>query len=182
MECYLGVILGTFGGQVGPSSVQNASWKLINIKNVNFHHILRFPIPERFFEPQDGTQNAPRSAQDGSKRLLESNFFALENRLKFCLVLDAILVDFGPPNPSPKVWGKPPPFRSNIGLYLTCYLCHILIASKTPQEAPKSPQDPPKSAPRGSQRPPRAPQEAPRGLQETPRAGQEGSTTTKMPC
>ena len=78
----VGVILGTFGGQDRPRSVQNASWKPINIKNVNFHQILRFPIPELYFGPQDGLQNAPRSAQDGSKRLLKSNFFALENPLK----------------------------------------------------------------------------------------------------
>ena len=30
-----------------------------------------------------GDLSGPRSAQDGSKRLLKSNFFALENRLKF---------------------------------------------------------------------------------------------------
>ncbi len=83
LGCHLGVIFGTFGGQVGPSSVQNASRKLIHIKNVNFHQILRPLIPERKFGPQDGLQNAPRSVQDGSKRLLKSNFFALENRLKF---------------------------------------------------------------------------------------------------
>ena len=91
----VGVIFRTFGGQDGPSSVQNASWKPIHIKNVNFHQILRIPIPERCFGPQDGLQNAPRSAQDGSKRLLKTNFFALENRLKFGRVLGPILVDFG---------------------------------------------------------------------------------------
>ena len=79
----LGLIFGTFGGQDAPSSVQNASWKLFNIKNVNFHQILRPLLRERKFGAQDGLQNAPRSAQDGSKRLLKSNFFALENRLKF---------------------------------------------------------------------------------------------------
>ncbi len=80
---HLGVIFGTFGGQDGPSSVQNASWKRIIIKNVNVHETLRLPIPQRYLEPQDGLQNAPRSAQDGSKSLLESNFFALENHLKY---------------------------------------------------------------------------------------------------
>ena len=80
---HLGVIFGTFGGQVGLSSAQNESCKLISIKNMNFVLVLRFPIPERFFVPQDGDQNAPRSGQDGSKRLLKSIFFALENRLKF---------------------------------------------------------------------------------------------------
>ena len=62
---------------------------------MNFAPVLRNPIPERYFGSQDGLQNAPRSAQDGSKRLLKSNFFALENRLKFGLVLDPILVDLG---------------------------------------------------------------------------------------
>ena len=79
----VGVIFGPFGGQVGPSSVQKASWKRIIIKNVNFHETLRLPIPQRFLEPQDAAQNAPRSAQDSPERLLKSNFFALEHRLKF---------------------------------------------------------------------------------------------------
>ena len=52
------------------------------------------------FLPQDGSQNAPRSAQDGPKRLLKSFFFALENRLKFGLVLGSILVDLGLPKRS----------------------------------------------------------------------------------
>ena len=91
----VGVIFGPFGGQVGPSSVQKASWKLIFIKNVNFHQTLRLPIPQRYLEPQDGSQNGPRSVQDGSKRLLKSNFFALEHRLKFGFVLVPILIDLG---------------------------------------------------------------------------------------
>ena len=79
----VGVILGTFGGLDGPRCVQNASWKPLNIKNVNFHETLRLPIPQRFLEPQDASLNASRSAQDGSERFLESIFFALENRLIF---------------------------------------------------------------------------------------------------
>ena len=43
----LGVIFGTFGSQVGPSSVKNASWKFFNIKNVIVHEILRPLVPER---------------------------------------------------------------------------------------------------------------------------------------
>ena len=108
---HLGVMFGPFGGQDGPSSVQNASWKRIIMKNVNFHETLRLPIPQRFLEPQDGLQNATRSAQDGPKRLLESTFFVFKNSLKFGLVLGPILVDFGLPNPSQKTWGEPPPFR-----------------------------------------------------------------------
>ena len=89
LGCQVGVIFSTFGGQDGPSSVQNASWKRINIKNVNFHQTLRLPIPQRSGGPQDDLQNDPRSAQDGSKRLLKSNFFALENRLNFGCLLGA---------------------------------------------------------------------------------------------
>ena len=100
----VGVILAPFGGQDRPRSLQNASWKHIFIKNVNFALVLRNPIPERPWGPQDGAQNAPRSAQDGSKRLLKRNFFALENRLKFGRVWGPILVDFGLPNPLQKKW------------------------------------------------------------------------------
>ena len=58
-------------------------------------------VRERKFGVQDGLQKAPRSAQDGSKTLLKSNFFALKNRLKFGFVLGAILVDFGSQNGAP---------------------------------------------------------------------------------
>ena len=91
----LGVIFGPFGCQDGPRSVPNVSCELINIKNVNFHQILRPLVPERYFGAQDGLPNAPRSAQDGSKRLLKNNFFGRENRLKFGLVLAPIWVEFG---------------------------------------------------------------------------------------
>ena len=74
----LGSFLALLAGQDGPSSVQNASWKLIDIKNVNFHQTLCLPIPQRFLEPQDASLNAPRSAQDGSKRLLKSIFLLLK--------------------------------------------------------------------------------------------------------
>ena len=93
----VGLIFGTFGGQDRASSLQNASCKLINIKNVNFHQILRPLVPERKLGAQDGLQNASRSAPDGSKRFLKSIFFALENCSKFGLVLGPILVDFGLP-------------------------------------------------------------------------------------
>ena len=96
----LGVIFVLFGAQVRPSSVQDPSWKLINIQNMNFHQMLRPLLPERRFGLQDGLQNAPRSAQDSSKRLLKTNFFALENRLQFGFALDPTLVDFGSQNAS----------------------------------------------------------------------------------
>ena len=66
---------------------------------MNFHEILRPLIPERKFGPQDDLQNAPRSAQDVPKRLLKSNFFALENRLNFDSFWMSFLIDFGSPKP-----------------------------------------------------------------------------------
>ena len=90
----VGVIFGTFGGQVGPSWVLNAFRKLIFVKNVKTHETLRLPMSQGFAPPQDGLQNAPRSTQDGSKRLLKSNCFALEDRCKSGLVLGAILNRF----------------------------------------------------------------------------------------
>ena len=79
----VGVMFLPFGDQVGPSSVQNASCKLIFIRNVNVHEILCFPILLGHNGTQDGLPNGPRSAQDGSKRCLESNFFVVENQRKF---------------------------------------------------------------------------------------------------
>ena len=97
----VGVVFGTFGAQVRSSCVQNASWKFINVKNVIFHETLRLPMFQRFLEPQDGLQNAPRSAQDGSKRLLKIIFWLLKIVLKFVSFWVSILVDFGLPNGAP---------------------------------------------------------------------------------
>ena len=108
----VGVIFRTFGGQDRPRSLQNASWKPINMKIVNFAPVLRFPLPEHCCWPQDGVKNAPGSAQDGSKRLLKSIFFALENRLKFGLVLGSDFGRFWSPNPSQKLCPTPPPCAS----------------------------------------------------------------------
>ena len=64
----VGVIFGLFGGQDRPRSVQNASWKLINIKNVNFHQIMRIPLLTLFDHkmasktPQDRLKTAPRGS------------------------------------------------------------------------------------------------------------------------
>ena len=91
---HLGVIFGTFGSQVEPSSLQNAFWKLIFCKNVNFPQILRFPIRKRFVGPQDDLQNASRSAQDGSKTVLKSVFLDVKNNLNFCLVSGLVFHGF----------------------------------------------------------------------------------------
>ena len=137
----LGVIFGTLGGQDAPSSVQNASRKLINIKNVNFHQTLRLPIPQRFLELQDASQIASRSAQDGSKRLLKSIFFALENRLKFGLVLAPILSDLGSRNA--------PPLGTLLATKINQKIVRKTIHSTT---RPKIPEDGPKIAERAKMR------------------------------
>ena len=84
---------------------------------MNFHEILRPLIPERKFGPQDDLQNAPRSAQDVPKRLLKSNFFALENRLNFDSFWMSFLIDFGSPTPPPSGCGGGAFGRLEIGLF-----------------------------------------------------------------
>ena len=66
---HLGVILGTCDGQVRPRSVQNASCKLINIKNVIFHetharvHESANLAPKMASKmPQDRPKTAPRGS------------------------------------------------------------------------------------------------------------------------
>ena len=124
---------------------------------MNFHQILRPLVPERKIGRQDGLQNVPRSTQDGSKRLLKSIFYALENRLKFGLVLGAILGRFWLPNPSQKTWATPPLF-----CILKAFIFEVLFASL--QEGP-----------RGTQEGPRGAQEARGSLQERPKRLQEAS-------
>ena len=101
-------------------------------------------VRERKFGPQDGLQNAPRSAQDGPKRLLESIFFALEIRLKFALVWGAVLVDFWLP------FGTLSTFHSgtffglkNDVFFMLCY-ASLQEAPRAAQEAPRASQEAPK--------------------------------------
>ena len=166
----VGAIFGTFGGQDRPRSVQNASWKLINMKNVNFHEILRPLIRERKLGRQDGLQNAPRSAQDGPKRVLERNFFALENRLNFGLVLDPMLIDFGLPKPLLHVASVVSLGVLKLVFFRMMFLCCFGSAPRRPKRRPSGPKTPP-----------RAPQEAPRGRQERPRRLPEGLRRPQEP-
>ena len=147
---------------------------------MNFALVLRIPKPERFWGAQDGTQNGPRSAPDGPKRLSMLNFFGLEHRLNFGLVCGPILDDFGAPK------GTPLPRKVlQMRIWKLVFFVHVIMvafwfAFKTAQEAPRSLPDPPMSAPRASKRLPRPSPEAPRRPQETPRAGQEGSRASKI--
>jgi len=88
---------------IGPGGVQDGP-KIVLVRS--FFRLVRLNIEKVIFRKNErhrgrehdlGGPSAPRSAQDGSKRLLKSNFFALQNRLKFGLVLGPILVDFGLP-------------------------------------------------------------------------------------
>ena len=172
----VGVIFGPFGGQVRPSCVQNASWKLINIKNVNFHETLRLPIPQRFLEPQDGAQNGPRRPQEA----LEDDFLALGNGLKICVVLGVDFGRFWAPKWHPKTQVDSLFGGLEVDLFWHVVFMLFWTASKTTQEAPKRPQEPskrpqnpPKSAPRGSKRP----QEHPRRPQRCAKIALEGAKT-----
>ena len=82
------------------------------------------------------------------------------------------------PKWSPK-WEDDSALRGlEVDLFLACYLCHILVASKTAQEAPKRPQEaprPPQDRPRGAQETPRPPQERPKRLQEAAKSAPGGS-------
>ena len=72
----VGVILGTFGGQDRPRSVQNASWKPIHIKKVNFHQTLARVYESAYLEPKMASktvQDRPKTAPRGSSRA----FFSL---------------------------------------------------------------------------------------------------------
>ena len=121
---------------------------------------------------QDGLQNGPRSAQDGSKRVLNTIFFALENRLNFGLVLGPILVDFGLPK-APPCWRTTRRLRV-WKLTFFGYVIFVIFWSpprrpkrrpRGPKTPPRAPQEAPKSAPGGSKRAqdlPRSPQEAPK--------------------
>ena len=69
LGCQVGVILGTFGGQDRPRSVQNASWKPINIKNVIFHQTLARVYGSAYLEPKMASktvQDRPKTAPRGS--------------------------------------------------------------------------------------------------------------------
>ena len=142
---------------------------------MNFHQILRPLVPERKLGSQDGFQNASRSTQDGPKRLLKSNFFALEIRLEFGLVLDPMLIDFGSPHDLPKTY-----MTRFLGVLKLVLFCMIFVSCfGSPPRRPKRRPRRSKTSPRAPQEAPRAPQEAPRGPQETPRAGQEDSGHSK---
>ena len=94
--------------------------------------------------PQDGLLNAPSSAQDGSKSLLKSDFYALENRLKFCLVSGGIFNRFGLPNGGPKVRRVAPFFPFEIGFHLEGSFCRSKTPQEVPKRCPRAPRDLPK--------------------------------------
>ena len=119
-------------------------------------------VRERTFQSQDGPQNGPRSAQDGSKRLLKTTFFALENRLNFGLVLGPILVDFGLLFGELQMSGCDPKLVWKLTFFGMSSWCRFGSLPRRP-----------KRHSRGPKTPPRAPQEAPRGPQEPPKRLQE---------
>ena len=113
----------------------------------------------------------PRSAQEGSKRLLKSHFFALKNCLKICSVLGPILVVFG------SLWGG-----QKLGWCPPCWVWKLMFFGHVIFVTFESPLSWPKRRPRrprGPQTPPRAPREAPRGRQERSRRSKKASGDRK---
>ena len=126
-------------------------------------------VPERHIGAQDGLQNVPRSAQDSPKRLLKTKFFAVENRVMFCLVLAPILVDFGSRNaPLWAPFWRPKSIKKPIKI-----LTARNVDPRSPQDRPRPPQDPPKSAPRPPKTTPRPPKSSLRDPQDLPKCPQE---------
>jgi len=70
------------GAQVRPSWPQNAFRKLIKTKHVLFTKPLnKNKLFQAIVASQDGSQNALRSAQDGSKTVLERHLLDRKNDL-----------------------------------------------------------------------------------------------------
>ena len=172
----VGVIFGTLGGQDGPRSIQNASWKPISIQNVIFYQTHARVYRSVILEPKMASkmpQDRPKTAPRGSWRAYFSLLQIVSNFDSFWAPIWSI---WGSQIPPKKLGGRPPLLHLESVRFSRC----VVLCFKVAQEQPKRPQDPTKSAPRGSKRPPRAPQEAPRGPQETPRCGQEGSRPSKI--
>jgi len=113
-----------------------------------------FQYRRAFLLPQDGLQNAPRSAQDGSERLLKRNLFALENRLKFGSVWGPIWMHLGPLKRSDKSDSKS---TSDLSCDTDIILLFCIVLDHL------------QDCPRGPKTTTRAPKRAPRGRQERPR-------------
>ena len=127
------------------------------MKNVNFAPVLVFPIRKWFFGPQDGLQNALRSPQDGSKRVLRSIFFRHRFCLRFWFAFGPVLVPSWPPFGRP----KRPQNRSKNQSKIVLLQDGLQDRSKTAQEPPKTlpglprtPSRPPKTLPKRPREPP----------------------------
>ena len=132
------------------------------------------------FWPQDRSQNAPRRAQDGSKRVPKAIIFHVDFCLRFWTVLGSIWGRFGEP--------FEPQDRSKIQQKIIKKIPAATYPKKTtprglksaprgpktPQEASRSPQEAPKTLPRGSQEAPKGTQHRPRLLQVTSGMPQDG--------
>ncbi len=90
-------------------------------------------------ESQDRLKMPSRRSQDG----LEECFFALENRLRFCLVLGSILAPFW----LPKCFPFAPFWRSKSIKKSIRNRTALKVAPRTLQERPRPSQDAPRSSP-----------------------------------
>ena len=94
-------------------------------------------VRERKFPSQDGLQNAPRSAQDGSKTVLEGHFGHVKNRTDFGCVLASILDHFGSQNASllAPLW-RPKSVQKSIENWTA-----LNVTARSPQDRPRRPPD-----------------------------------------
>jgi hypothetical protein len=120
---------------------------------------------------QDRPKTAPRRSQDD----LEGYFFALENRLRFLIILGSILAPFWLP--------KCLPLGTLLALQIDqkndpksdCLQGRSKIAPRAPKTLPRRPPEPPgmpQDSPRGLPDPPRTPSGCPKKLPGSPRTTQ----------
>ena len=130
---------------------------------MKFHQILRPLVPECEFASQDGFQNARRSAQDGSKTVLEGHFGHVKNRTDFQCVFGPILKNFGSQNAFllvPLGWSDRYGMAVIHDATLISIKCMFLcVAAKQRRSCPPNNQDTPKC----SQTAPRHPKKHPTG-------------------
>ena len=125
---------------------------------MNFHETSTGIVVGGLPGPQDGTQNDPRSTQDGSETISERVLFDLEFRLRFYVVWNRFSVDLGPPSASqddPEIDHKS--IQKSIKNRLAARWPPRPLqdrprasqdAPRTPSDPLKTPQDPPKTPPK----------------------------------
>ena len=84
---------------------------------------------------QDGTQDGPRSPQDGSKIVLDQFLLTLEFSLRFCIVFGSVLVPIWPPKWLPrgdtKLWfGGTFGVQDGLEIVLVRFSCRLVLRDR----------------------------------------------------